>query len=205
MKLSWGFGKAEMPSEGPDALLLGTLEGVGVDPLPDLKGALEKALQQPIGTRPLAELIHPGHKVAIVCPDFHRLVIRARLRMPAVIDHLNRAGINNRDIKIIIANGTHSPPGYRDILEMLGGDIAGKVSIINHDCRDPSQLRYLGKTEFGTPLWVNRYALEADHLILTGGIVPHAFAGYGGGGKAIVPGISGLKDGLPNYQRAFAV
>ncbi|OFW59368.1 MAG: hypothetical protein A2W01_08990 [Candidatus Solincola sediminis] len=193
-----------MPFEVPDDLLLGTLEGVGVEPLPDLKGALEKALQQPIGTRPLAELIHPGHKVAIVCPDFHRLWIRARLWMPAVIDHLNRAGINNRDIKIIIANGTHSPPGYRDILEMLGGDIAGKVSIINHDGRDPSQLRYLGKTEFGTPLWVNRYALEADHLILTGGIVPHAFAGYGGGRKAIVPGISGLKTVLANHKRALS-
>lgn len=188
----------------PDDLCLGIVEGVSVEALPDLRTALEEALEHPVGAAPLAELVRPGDRVAIVCPDFHRLWIRAKRWMPMIIDYLNRAGVRNREITVIIANGTHSPAGYREIGEILGEAMARDVVAISHDARDPSQLRYLGKTEFGTPLWVNRHALEADHLILTGGIVPHAFAGFGGGRKAIVPGVSGLKTILTNHKRALS-
>ncbi len=204
MKLNWSFGKTEMHFEVPDDLCLGTVEGVGVEALPDLRTALEEALEHPVGTAPLAQLMRSGDRVAIVCPDFHRSWIRAKRWMPMIVDYLNRAGVGNREITVIIANGTHSPAGYREIREILGEAMARDIVVISHDARDPSQLCYLGKTEFGTPLWVNRHALEADHLILTGGIVPHAFAGFGGGRKAIVPGISGLKTILTNHKRALS-
>jgi nickel-dependent lactate racemase len=204
MKTKWGFGKTEMEFEVPDHRYLGTVEGVAVEPLADLRGELERALENPIAARPLGELVRAGDRVAIVCPDFHRLWVRAGLWMPMIVSYLNRAGIRKRDIKVIIADGTHHAPDYSGLAQILGEGLAQEITVIKHDARDPSQLQYLGKTEFGTPLWVNRHALEADHLILTGGIVPHAFAGYGGGRKAILPGISGLKTILANHKRALS-
>jgi lactate racemase len=204
MKVTWGFGKTQMDFEVPDQLYLGTVEGVAVEPLPDIKTSIEEALENPIASPPLAELVRGGDRVAIACPDHHRLWLRCRIWLPLLVRVLNRAGIYNRDITVIIANGTHSPPGYTGIREILGEDFPSDIKMVNHNARDQSQLRYVGKTPYGTPLWVNRHALEADRLILTGGIVPHTFAGYGGGRKAVIPGMSGMATVLANHRRALS-
>ena len=193
-----------MEFEVPDHLCLGTVEGVAVQPLPDLEQALEEALAHPIASPPLAELVRPGDKVAIACPDYHRLWVQARRWLPLVVRALSRAGIPDRDITVIIANGTHGKPSYEGMLAILGDDFPPGVKVVNHDARDPSMLCYLGKTPFGTPVWVNRHAVEADHLILTGAVVPHAFAGFGGGRKAVLPGMSGLATILTNHSRALS-
>jgi lactate racemase len=204
MKYAWGFGKGEMEFEVPDHLCLGMVEGVAAKPLPDLEVALDEALARPIASPPLAELVQPGDKVAIACPDYHRLWVQARRWLPLVVRALNRAGIPDRDITVIIANGTHGKPSYTGTLAILGEDFPPGVRVVNHDARDPSMLRYLGKTPYGTPVWVNRHAVEADHVILTGAVVPHTFAGYGGGRKAVLPGMSGIKTILTNHSRALS-
>lgn len=204
MEFTWEFGRGKQHFEVPGQLLLGIVEGVRVDPLPDLEAALGEALADPIGSPALAELVRGGDRVAIACPDFHRLWARARVWLPMLIAHLNRCGVHDRDITVIIANGTHAPPTYREMRMILGEDFPPGVRVINHEARDEVSLRYLGKTSFGTPLWVNRHAVEADHLILTGAIVPHTFAGYGGGRKAVLPGMSGMKTILANHRRALS-
>jgi len=204
MKFTWGFGSGEQEFEVPDHLYLGLVEGVAVEPLPDLSEALDEALADPIGSPPLSELVQPGDKVAIACPDFHRLWVQAHRWLPLVVRALNRAGIADRDITVIIANGTHGKPDYEGIKAIVGDGLPHDIRIINHDCRDPAMLRYLGKTPYGTPVWVNRHAVEADHVILTGAVVPHTFAGYGGGRKAVLPGMSGLATILANHSRALS-
>ncbi|NPV60375.1 MAG: nickel-dependent lactate racemase [Actinobacteria bacterium] len=204
MRFSWGYGRGTQEFEVPDHLLLGVVEGVAVEPLPDLARAIAEALSAPIGSPPLAELVRPGDKVAIACPDYHRLWVRSRVWLPMLVGELNRAGIPDRDITAIIANGTHAAPGYEGVREIVGSRFPRGVRVVNHDARDPALLRYLGKTSKGTPLFVNRYALEADHLILTGAVVPHAFAGYGGGRKAVLPGLSGMATILANHRRALS-
>ena len=204
MKFSWGFGSGEMAFEVPDHLYLGSVEGIAVQPLRDLEAAVDEALADPTGTPPLAELVQAGDRVAIACPDYHRLWVQARRWLPLVVRALNRAGIPNRDITVIIANGTHGKPGYKGIEEIVGDGFPHDIRIVSHDARDPSMLRYLGKTPLGTPVWVNRYALEADHVILTGAVVPHTFAGFGGGRKAVLPGMSGLSTILANHSRTLS-
>jgi len=54
-----------------------------------------------------------------------------------------------------------------------------------------SQLSYLGETERGTPIFVNRLAKEVDCIIGIGQIVPHRVSGFSGGGNIIQPGICG--------------
>ncbi len=193
-----------MDFEVPDHLYMGTVEGVKVAPLPDLDRAVEEALENPAGTRPLRELVRCGDRVAVVCPDFHRLWSRPRRWLPLLLRHLNRAGIRDRDIAVIVANGTHAPPGYEQLRQILGEGFPAGVRVVNHDARDPSLLRYLGETPAGTPVWVNRHAVEADHLLLTGAVVSHAFAGYSGGRKAVLPGLSGMKTILANHRRALS-
>lgn len=204
MRFSWGYGRGTQEFEVPDHLLLGVVEGVAVEPLPDLARAIADALSAPIGSPPLSELVRPGDKVAIACPDYHRLWVRSRVWLPVLVGELNRAGIPDRDITVIIANGTHAAPGYEGVREIVGSRLPRGVRVVNHDARDPALLRYLGKTPKGTPLFVNRFALEADHLILTGAVVPHAFAGYGGGRKAVLPGLSGMPTILANHRRALS-
>ncbi len=79
-----------------------------------------------------------------------------------------------------------------------------RIKVVIHDPHDHSQLVYLGKSRAGTPIWLNRQILFADKIILTGGIVSHAFAGYGGGRKAVIPGISGMKTILANHRLALS-
>ncbi len=204
MKFSWGFGKGEMEFEVPDRLYQGSVEGVAIEPLPALGAALDEALERPIGSPPLAELVRPGDRVAVACPDYHRLWVQPRRWLPLVVRALNRAGIRNRDITVIIANGTHGAPSYAGIRAIVGEGFPHDIRVVNHDARDPSMLRFLGKTPYGTPVWVNRFAVEADHVVLTGAVVPHTFAGFGGGRKAVLPGMSGIATILANHGRALS-
>jgi nickel-dependent lactate racemase len=204
MRFSWGYGKGLQEFEVPDDRLLGVVEGVSVEPLRDLAGALGKALGEPVGTRPLFDLLRAGDRVCIVCPDYHRLWTRQRMWLPLLLKELGYAGIRTRDISVIIANGTHRPPSYWELKEILGEDFPSGVKVVNHDASDEGSLVFLGLTSRGTPVLVNRWALEADHLILTGAVVPHTFAGYGGGRKAVLPGISGIRTILANHRLALS-
>ena len=204
MKVTWDYGKGHQEFEVPDGSYMGTVEGTAVSPLPDLRSALFRALEEPIASPPLADLVRAGERVAVACPDFHRLWTRSRLWLPMLLGYLNRCGIRDRDMTVIVANGTHAPPSYDQLKMILGNRFPPGVRVVSHDARDDSSLAYLGKTTAGTPLWVNRHALEADHLILTGAVVPHTFAGFGGGRKAVVPGLSGMKTILANHRRALS-
>lgn len=203
MRFSWDYGRGSQEFEVPDDLLLGVVEGTAVEPLADLRHALEHALENPLGSPPLSEVVRGGDQVAVVCPDLHRLWVRARVWMPLLVGYLNRCGVRDRDITVIIANGTHAPPGHRELEMILGEGFPRRVRVVNHNARDEANLRFLGYTSYGTPLWVNRHALEADHLILTGAVVPHTFAGFGGGRKAVVPGMAGMRTILANHRRAL--
>ena len=61
----------------------------------------------------------------------------------------------------------------------------------------------MGETSRKTPVWLNRYAIEADKIILTGGVVYHFLAGYGGGRKSLVPGIAGKETINTNHCNAL--
>jgi nickel-dependent lactate racemase len=204
MKFSWGFGYGEQEFEIPDQLLMGSLEGRSLEPLEDIRKELKAALIHPIASPPLQEVVHGGDRVLIIAPDYHRVWLQLSRWLPVVVEELHQAGVPDRDISLLIATGTHRKPGYREILEMLGKGLVQRVEVVVHDARDPAELTYLGKSRAGTPIWVNRRALQADKVILTGGIVSHTFAGFGGGRKVVVPGIAGMKTILANHRLALS-
>jgi len=111
--------------------------------------------------------------------------------LPFIIRELKKAGISDDNIKILIGLGTHRPMTELEMEKKLGSEIVKNYKVINHDWRDPMKLQYVGKTESGTEIWINREVLEADLVLGIGHIVPHRVAGFSGGGKIIQPAVCG--------------
>jgi nickel-dependent lactate racemase len=132
--------------------------------------------------------IRPGEKVVIVTSDITRHT-GSEVYLPLLVERLNRQGISDGDIEILIALGIHraqTPHEHEKIL----GTLYGRIRVRDHDCDNPAQLVSIGRTSNGIDVRINRAAVEADRLILTGVIGFHYFAGFGGGRKSVLPGIA---------------
>ncbi|MCI8422206.1 MAG: nickel-dependent lactate racemase [Lawsonibacter sp.] len=152
---------------------------------------IEDALQNPIGAPLIEEVVRPGDTVCIIISDITRSWQPTSQYLPLLIAKLNRIGIPDCDIKLLSANGTHRRQTPEEHLTLIGEELFHRFQIIDHQCDETESLSYLGKTSRGTPVWLNSVALNADKLILTGGITCHSMAGFGGGRKSVVPGIAG--------------
>ncbi|MEW5815644.1 MAG: nickel-dependent lactate racemase [Spirochaetota bacterium] len=153
---------------------------------------IEEALDNPIGTARLEEMVQPDQQVAIIIDDLTRPTPAARI-LPKVVKRLKKSGVADRQIEIIIALGTHRAMTKEEIQRKVGEEIAGVLRIENHDFHDTDTLSFAGDSHDGLPVWINRRVIEADFRIGIGNIVPHCVAGWAGGGKIIYPGVAGEK------------
>ncbi len=161
-------------------------------PPPDLNKAILDAIRNPIGCKPLDELLKPGMRVVIIADDITRATPREKI-LPALLNELNRIGVSDNDVTVVIALGTHRYMSDDEILRCFGEEVVRRVRVVNHEWRDGGKLVYVGATRRGTPVYVNKLVYEADFVIGVGSIIPHSFAGYGGGAKIIQPGVCGEK------------
>ena len=130
----------------------------------------------------------PGENVVIVTSDITRYS-GSEIYLPLLVERLNRQGIADRDIEILIALGIHRKQTDHEHHKIVG-PLYGRIRVTDHECDDPGHLALLGTTSNGIRVSINRKAVEADHLILTGTIGFHYFAGFGGGRKSVLPGIA---------------
>lgn len=170
--------------------LIGVYSPKDVNPVADVKTEVIRAINSPIGTKPLRELAKGAQKVVIVADDNTRLTPTEQI-IPVLLDEMNAAGVRDEQITIIIALGTHRFMTDEEIVEKFGEDVVKRVTIKNHDFKSPDALIDLGSTPNGTSVWVNREVFEADFKIGVGSIVPHHIPGFAGGAKIVQPGISG--------------
>ena len=185
MKLEFGYGNGVQVVELPEKNLMGVLESNPMDHQRRGEEAVRWAMENPIGAKPLHRLAKPGQKVAIVTSDISRPLPTYKV-LPAVLDELYRAGVSPEDITLVFALGSHRSHTEEEKLRLAGPrskEIFCKDSDI-HDCV------HLGTTGRGTPVDVDRTVAEADFRICLGNIEFHYFAGYSGGAKAIMPGVS---------------
>ena len=172
-----------------------TMRGAQVDaallpPLPDAGGAIESALDEPLGAPSLVELAH-GRRDAVVtvtdatraCPD-HLLV-------PPMLRRLEAAGLGPDAVTILVAVGTHRASTRAEKVEKLGADVVARYRVVDHDASDHDNLVTVGAVAGGPPFTINRLAYEADLLIATGLVEPHQYAGYSGGAKTASIGTAG--------------
>lgn len=161
------------------------------------------ALAHPIGSPALDQVVTPGEKVCVIIPDVTRRWQSPSVYVPIVIEALNAAGIPDRDITILSANGTHRKQSDEEKVSLVSQAVFDRIGVVDHVCTDKDSLVYLGTTSRGTPVWINKLAMEADKVILTGGIAYHFLAGYGGGRKYILPGIAGHDTIMKNHNLAL--
>ena len=160
-----------------------------------------QALQQPIGAPTLAKLIQPHEQVLIVTSDITRYTA-SEIYLPLLVAELNRIGVADEQISLLIALGIHRPQTAAEHRKILGS-LYGRIAVFDHDCDDPQQLVALGATDSGLPVAVNRRVVEADRVIVTGTIGFHYFAGFGGGRKGLVPGVASRETCMLSHFAVF--
>jgi len=198
MPVQLSYGQTYLPVEIAGDLLVPR----EAEPIADEPGAVLDALQHPIGTLPLKEIVHPGERVAIVVNDITRLT-RTDLMLPPIVNTLNAAGIPDRDMFIVFALGIHRLQTDAERKLIVGEEIYSRIRSFDHVATDDSSLVEIGTTSFGNRVELNREVWEADRIILTGEIIYHLIAGYSGGRKSLIPGVGGFRTTTFNHRMIF--
>lgn len=186
MELEVGFGNGVQRFTVPERNLQGVLTP---NPVPHaLTGEREvrRALSSPIGAPLLREVIHPGEKIAIITSDITRPMPTYTV-MPALLDELYAGGARPEDITLVFALGSHRAQTPEEMRHLAGEQAWAQIRCVDSD---PADVVHLGVTSAGTPVDITRVVAEADRRICLGNIEYHYFAGYSGGAKAIMPGVS---------------
>lgn len=193
------YGSGNINFEADENNILQILEGNSTKSDKSEEEIIKEALENPIGSARLKELVHEDETVCVIIPDITRDWQKSGVYLKYVIEELNAGGVKDKDILILSATGTHRKQTKEEHEALLGPELSKRFKIMDHDCHDEKNLTYLGKTTFGTPVILNKAALECDHVVLTGGIVYHLLAGWGGGRKYILPGISAYETIMVNH------
>ena len=185
------YGARNLELKLPEANLAGVFMPQPVEPCADLTAEVRRALAEPLEGPPLDQLARPGESVVVLLEDHTRPTPTADL-LPHVLEALDRAGVRDADITLMITHGTHRLSTEQEVERIVGAEAYRRLRIVQHRCDEPENQVYAGLTSRGTPVWVNRLVVEADRRIGIGYIGPSPYAGYSGGWKLIVPGVAAL-------------
>ena len=201
-KFRYGNTTVSLPVE--EDQVIGVIEGNEIEPIKDIREALLGALDAPIDSLPLSDVASKASSIVIVVSDMTRYWMRQDIIVPLIVEYLvDKCGKSYSDLEIVIATGTHVGGSEEDLRTLVTSDIFDKVKTVNHDCR-AEDLVYLGTTSYGTPVKINKDAAEADLVICLGAATYHVMAGFGGGRKSILPGISALETIKHNHAYSLA-
>jgi lactate racemase len=150
---------------------------------------IKKALENPTKSRRVSEIVNPDSRVAIIVSDVTRPTPTAKI-LPPLLEELYLGGAKNENITIVFALGLHRLQTEEECRQLVGEEIFKNIRCIQHDRK---RCRLVGETSFGTPVEVFEEVLDSDLIISTGTLEFHYYAGYGGGGKSILPGVSSEK------------
>ena len=148
--------------------------------------AIEEALDHPIGTEKLETIVHPGESIVIVTSDNTR-PMPSSVVLPHVLARLQKAGVRDEDVTIVFALGAHRKQTEEEKKYLVGTSIYERFKTVDSD---PEDVIRMGMTRQGTPVDITSIVARADRRICLGNIEYHYFAGYSGGAKAIMPGVS---------------
>ena len=185
LKFEFGFGNGTQEVYIPQNNLLGAILPNPIS-IPTDADVVRNALKNPIGTARLREIVRPGEKIAIITSDITRPMPTA-LVMPAILEELKAAAVNLADVTLVFGLGSHRKQTQSEMEKLAGPDILKQIRAVDSDPKDCIRM---GVTSRGTPVDITRTVASADRRICLGNIEYHYFAGYSGGAKAIMPGVS---------------
>ncbi len=186
VKLAFGLGTGVQEARVPKEDLLDVLRANEVPAGLTGEAEVRRALAEPIGSPRLGEIVRPGERIAIITSDITRPMPTWTV-MPALLEELYAAGVRAGDITLVFALGSHRPHTQEEMRHLAGERAWNEIACVDSD---PADCVHLGVTAAGTPVDITRVVAEADRRICLGNIEYHYFAGYSGGAKAIMPGIS---------------
>jgi nickel-dependent lactate racemase len=189
IKLSYG---RESVSLSYDQARFRALEAETKDERPLTDVEVGEAFDAPIDSPPLEEIISAGETVLIVVSDATRATASAQV-VNLLVRRLIELGVGPGDINIIFATGIHRAVTPEEKREVLTPFIVQRIRTLNHDANERASMVQLGTTQRGTPVEINRALKEHDHVVLTGAIGFHYFAGFTGGRKSICPGLASAR------------
>ena len=186
MKLEFGYGNGVQTVEVPEGNLLDVLMSNPVTHERRGEEAVRYALANPIGAPLLRNVVEKGKKIAIVTSDISRPLPSYDV-LPSVLDELYAGGVKPEDITVVLALGSHRKHTEEEKRKLVGERCYQEVKCVDSDVND---CVHMGVTKAGTPVDITRAVAEADVRVCLGNIEFHYFAGYSGGAKAIMPGVS---------------
>ena len=196
MRVDLAYGQGWLPVELPESCTTVIRPGENQG-LPDERAAVLAALAQPIGAPALREWIQPRGRVAIAFTDITRATPNHKL-IPWVLESL--AGLTApENILLLNGTGTHRPNTRAELEQMLTPEVVARYRVLNHEPENRAAHCQFGVTRGGAPALLNRHLAEADTRIITGFIEPHFFAGFSGGPKGLMPGLSHLETVMSNH------
>ncbi|NLL36021.1 MAG: nickel-dependent lactate racemase [Fretibacterium sp.] len=197
------FDQGELSVEVPGEDLLGILRSREVPCAKTEEEAVRSALENPIGTPRLRDIVKPGERICIVTCDVTRLWQHPSLYLEIIVEELLGAGVLESDIFFLSGTGTHRNQSPEEHKALLGEKLYSRHKIYDHQSKTDAMTDF-GVTSRGTPIKFNKRATDSDHIVVTGGIVYHFMAGWGGGKKGILPGIASYDTVMKNHSLALS-
>lgn len=192
MKIKIPYGETYQQAIIKKKNVLGIIQSKDGVQVSNEKKEVKKALMSPIESSELKSIVKFKDKeVVIVINDITRPT-PTKILINAITNELKEVGIDDNNIQLVVATGSHRPNNKRELEMMIGKENVERFKIENHCCTDENNLKYIGTTKRGMPVYINKTVAEADIKILTGVIVPHHTAGFSGGRKSIIPGVAGF-------------
>src|SRR3989440_180967 len=182
------YGRGTVPFEFEDGRFE-VLDGEAPDERPLTDAEVGALIDDPFDSQPLEEIISPGETILIVVSDATRAMGSAQV-VNLLVRRLVALGVAPHDLRVIFATGIHRAVTREERAELLTPFIAQRVRAFNHDASDESKRVSFGETERGTPVELARALFEHSHVILTGAVGFHYFAGFTGGRKSVCPGLA---------------
>ena len=186
-----------------DANLAGTLVSKAATYQASLseKDLVEQSLDNPIGSPSLEELATGKKNIVIISSD-HTRPVPSHIITPILLRRLRSVAPEAR-IRILVATGFHRPSTHAELVAKYGEEIVANEEIVMHKSQVDEDMVKIGKLPSGGDLIINKVAEEADLLISEGFIESHFFAGFSGGRKSVLPGISSYKTIMANHSGEF--
>lgn len=202
-KYSFKYGDTELSTDINEQNIIYKLKPNSAKKLDDIESEINKVLNNPTGTKPLNEIVNPGEKIAIIVSDITRAWMKSDKFIIHIVNYLSALGVKDDDMFIVIALGGHRKSTKEEMIAIVGEEVFNRIKVYDHECEDKNELVYVGESSRKTPIYLNKRVHDADRIILTGGIVFHIFAGFGGGAKSILPGVVGLDTIQANHRLSF--
>ncbi len=187
MMLQFAYGKGLRSLEIPSSHRIFTLEPKRSQASCSLTTAIREAN--------LESLLGPYRRIALLLNDATRPTPTGEI-LKSIWPLLS-----SKEVKALIGTGAHRKPVEDELKRILGETYQElRPATFVHDWRDERLLLKLGTTSRGTPVILNKRALETEAVLAISSVEPHWFAGYTGGRKSLLPGIAGEQSILANHK-----